>query len=139
MLVTQHPVLRRFWYPVMPLADLAEGPQAFTLLNQPLVLWQTASGEPAALADRCCHRSAQLSAGKLIEGCVRCPYHGWSYDRTGRCVKVPQLDATAAIPKTYRVTAYPCEARYGYVWVASTNRRSCRCPKFPRPMRRAIG
>ena len=117
MLVTQHPVLRRFWYPVMPIVNLADGPQSFQLLNQPLVLWLTESGQPAALVDRCCHRSAQLSAGKVIEGCVRCPYHGWSYDETGRCVKVPQLDATAEIPKTYQVSAYLCEERYGYVWV----------------------
>ena len=117
MLVTQHPVLRRFWYPVMPIVDLAEGPQAFQLLNQPLVLWLTETGQPAALIDRCCHRSAQLSAGKVIEGCVRCPYHGWSYDETGRCVKVPQLDPTAKIPESYQVLSYLCEERYGYVWV----------------------
>jgi phenylpropionate dioxygenase-like ring-hydroxylating dioxygenase large terminal subunit len=131
MLVTQHPVLRRFWYPVMPMADLAAEPQSFTLLNQPLVLWRTDSGEPAALADRCCHRSAQLSAGKLIDGCVRCPYHGWSYDRMGRCVKVPQFDSTAAIPKTYRVSAYRCEARYGYVWVCLDEEPLLPLPEIP--------
>jgi phenylpropionate dioxygenase-like ring-hydroxylating dioxygenase large terminal subunit len=63
MLVTEEPVLRRFWYPVMPMQQLANGPQAFQLLGQPLVLWLTETGEPAALADRCCHRTAQLSRG----------------------------------------------------------------------------
>ena len=117
MLATQHPALRRFWYPVLPMADLTDVPRSFQLLNQPLVLWLTAEGRPAALADRCCHRSARLSAGKVIEGCVRCPYHGWSYSETGQCVNVPQMDATDEIPATYRVPAYLCEARYGYVWV----------------------
>jgi phenylpropionate dioxygenase-like ring-hydroxylating dioxygenase large terminal subunit len=131
MLVTQHPVLRRFWYPVMPLADLTAGPQSFQLLNQPIVLWLTETGRPAALADRCCHRSAQLSKGQLIDGCMRCPYHGWSYDRTGQCVKVPQLDATTAIPKTYRVTAYPCETRYGYVWVCLDESPLLPIPEIP--------
>ncbi|HZG37209.1 MAG TPA: Rieske 2Fe-2S domain-containing protein, partial [Nodosilinea sp.] len=55
MLVTQQPVLRRFWYPVMPIANLTDGPQSFTLLGEPLVLWLTAEGKPAALRDRCCH------------------------------------------------------------------------------------
>lgn len=49
MLVTQQPVLRRFWYPVMPLDHLTQGPQSFTLLGQPLVLWLTDNGTPAAL------------------------------------------------------------------------------------------
>ncbi|WP_017298635.1 aromatic ring-hydroxylating oxygenase subunit alpha [Nodosilinea nodulosa] len=117
MLVTQHPVLRRFWYPVMPIADLADGPQSFTLLGEPLVLWLTAEREPAVLRDRCCHRSAKLSIGIVENGCVRCPYHGWSYNSDGACTKVPQLDSGAAIPKTYRVDAYLCEERYGYAWV----------------------
>jgi hypothetical protein len=46
MLVTQQPVLRRFWYPVMPLDHLANGPQSFTLLGQSLVLWLTDRWHP---------------------------------------------------------------------------------------------
>lgn len=117
MLVTQHPVLRRFWYPVMPIADLANGPKPFTLLGEPLVLWLTEEGKPAALRDRCCHRSAKLSMGIVQSGCVRCPYHGWSYNADGSCANVPQLDPDAAIPKTYQVASYACEERYGYAWV----------------------
>ncbi|MFQ3629887.1 MAG: Rieske (2Fe-2S) protein, partial [Cyanobacteriota bacterium] len=51
MLVTQEPALRRFWYPVMPIAQLIDGPQSFTLLGQPLVLWLDRDGNPAALGD----------------------------------------------------------------------------------------
>lgn len=117
MLVTQQPVLRRFWYPVMPIEHLStETPQFFRLLNQNLVLWIDADGNPAAIDDRCCHRSAQLSKGVVIDGCVRCPYHGWSFDQTGTCVKVPQIQHDM-IPKSYRVAAYHCTERYGYVWV----------------------
>jgi phenylpropionate dioxygenase-like ring-hydroxylating dioxygenase large terminal subunit len=46
MLVTRQPVLRRFWYPVMPLSRLAAGPQPFTLLGEKIVLWQRADGTP---------------------------------------------------------------------------------------------
>lgn len=117
MLVTQEPVLRRFWYPVMPIANLTDQPQAFTLLGQPLVLWLDDNGKPAALADRCCHRSAKLSMGIVEQGCVRCPYHGWSFNGAGACTRVPQLDPDAAIPKTYCVPSFACQERYGYVWV----------------------
>lgn len=118
MLVTKQPVLRRFWYPVMPIAQLATGqPQPFQLLGQKIVLWLDSDGQPAAVADRCCHRSAQLSKGVAIDGCVRCPYHGWSFNRQGACVQVPQLPATQAIPATYKVPSFQCSERYGYAWV----------------------
>ncbi len=55
MLVTQQPIFRRFWYPVMPRQRLAEGPQPFELLREPLVIWLDQQGQPAAVRDRCCH------------------------------------------------------------------------------------
>lgn len=116
MLVAKQPVLKRFWYPVMPMPLLEQGPKPFTLMEQPLVLWLDAQGQPAAAEDRCCHRSAQLSQGEAIAGNIRCPYHGWSFNSEGVCVKVPQL-AQGAISRTYRVNAYHCQERYGYVWV----------------------
>ena len=131
MLTTQQPVLRRFWYPVIPLDAVLTGPQSFTLLEQPLVLWIDGQGKPAALADRCCHRSAQLSQGIVKNGCVRCPYHGWAYDATGTCVAVPQLDAGAAVPKTYRVPSFKCTERYGYVWVCLDDNPLQPIPEIP--------
>ncbi|HIK45357.1 MAG TPA: aromatic ring-hydroxylating dioxygenase subunit alpha [Leptolyngbyaceae cyanobacterium M65_K2018_010] len=131
MLVTHHPVFRRFWYPVIPMTDLADGPQAFTLLGEPLVLWLTAEGQPAALRDRCCHRSARLSMGLVQQGCVRCPYHGWAFDQSGACTKVPQLDPGAAIPKTYRVQSYACQECYGYAWVCLSEDPLLPLPEIP--------
>jgi phenylpropionate dioxygenase-like ring-hydroxylating dioxygenase large terminal subunit len=131
MLTTQQPVLRRFWYPVMPLDQLAQGPQSFQLLDQPLVLWLTASGQPAVLADRCCHRAALLSQGEIVNDCIRCPYHGWSFDSAGSCVHVPQFDDPAAVPKSYQVPAYQCEARYGYVWVCLDAEPLLPIPEIP--------
>jgi phenylpropionate dioxygenase-like ring-hydroxylating dioxygenase large terminal subunit len=91
MLVMNHPVFRRFWYPVIPLENLQDGPQRFELLGQGLVLFLDADGEPAALEDRCCHRSARLSGGKVCAGKIACPYHGWQFERTRSCsiVQVP--------------------------------------------------
>ena len=117
MLVTKQKVLRRFWYPVMPLATLARGPKAFRLLGEDLVLYAGEGGAPAALADRCCHRTAALSKGFVEGGNIVCGYHGWTYDSTGQCVRIPQY-TTENIPGSAKVPAYRCEARYGYVWVA---------------------
>ena len=113
---TDHAALKRFWYPVLPIAQLQDGPKAFTLLDEPLVLWLDQEGKPAATQDRCCHRSAKLSIGQVIEGCIRCPYHGWEFDPQGACVRVPQ-HPDRPIPSGYKINAYPCQERYGYVWV----------------------
>jgi phenylpropionate dioxygenase-like ring-hydroxylating dioxygenase large terminal subunit len=116
MLVTRQPVLRRFWYPVMPISELQSKPASFTLLGQPLALWLDAEGKPAAVIDRCCHRFTKLSIGEVIDGCLRCAYHGWLFNSQGACVEVPQL-GDQPIPKGYQVQAYRCQERYGYVWV----------------------
>ena len=116
MLVTKQPALRRFWYPVMPVAHLADGPKPFTLLGQNIVLWRDGEGRPAALIDRCCHRTAKLSLGFVAEGSISCGYHGWTFDRSGRCIRVPQAKDPSRTPK-FTVDAYRAEERYGYVWV----------------------
>lgn len=117
MLVTQQPIFRRFWYPVVPFQQLEAGPQAFELLGEPLVIWLDEQGKAAAVRDRCCHRTAKLSLGKVEQGRICCPYHGWEFDASGTCQRVPQLKPNAAIPASYRVDAYRAAERYGYVWV----------------------
>lgn len=118
MLTTRQAVFRKFWHAVMPLSDLAAGPQPFTLMGEALVLFLDAEGQPAALADRCCHRTAKLSLGWCDKGALQCGYHGWKYDRTGRVIEIPQFAPDRPIPADYRTTAYRCVARYGYAWVA---------------------
>ena len=119
MLVTRQPVFRKFWHPVMPLSTLQGGaPQPFTLLGEDIVLWLGADGEPKALKDRCCHRTARLSKGRCVDGALECGYHGWTYDGTGRVIRIPQLEEGREIPAGYCTPAYRCRAAYGYAWVA---------------------
>lgn len=132
MLVTQQPILRRFWYPLMPVSQLSDGqPQSFELLGKKLALWLDADQQPVAVVDYCCHRSAQLSKGVVVNGCLRCPYHGWSYSGQGTCVHVPQFSPDQAIPSSYRVQAYQCAERYGYVWVCLDDAPLLAIPDIP--------
>ncbi len=117
MLVTQEPLFKRFWYPVMPIANLQEKPQSFVLLEQPIVLWLNSKKEPCAVEDRCCHRTAKLSLGKIVDGNLACSYHGWQFDKDGKCVCVPQAPEKA-ISDSYKVKSYYCVERYGYAWVS---------------------
>lgn len=117
MLVTKQPVLRRFWYPVMPSAEIADKPVPFTLLGMDIVLWRGEDGAVACFRDRCCHRTAKLSLGLIENGRLVCGYHGWTYRPDGVCVRIPQRDNPDNV-KGVCVTAYRAAERYGYVWVA---------------------
>ncbi len=116
MLVTRQPLLRKFWYPVIPLVLLKDGPKAFTLLGRELVLWIDGDGRPVAMDDRCPHRHAKLSKGWLDGGRLLCGYHGWTFDGAGRCTRIPQKDDDD--PSGIRVPRYHSASRYGYLWVA---------------------
>jgi phenylpropionate dioxygenase-like ring-hydroxylating dioxygenase large terminal subunit len=117
MLATKQKVLRRFWYPVIPVEQLKDGPKPFKLLGEDIVVWLDAAGKPAATIDRCCHRTAKLSCGFVEAGNIVCGYHGWTFDAAGKCVRVPQAkDPTRKV--NFKIDAYRAELRYGYVWVA---------------------
>jgi phenylpropionate dioxygenase-like ring-hydroxylating dioxygenase large terminal subunit len=117
MLNNRQPVLRRFWYPVMPVAMIDQGPQPFTLLGEKIVLWKDAGGRYAAMVDRCPHRSTALSKGWVEGNALVCPYHGWAYDSVGACVRVPQRPESDGLKGT-AVRTFACDARYGHIWVA---------------------
>jgi phenylpropionate dioxygenase-like ring-hydroxylating dioxygenase large terminal subunit len=83
------------------------------------VLWLTETGAPAALRDRCCHRTARLSLGFCDRGRLVCGYHGWEYDSGGKVVRVPQIAAQGEdTPTRMSVDSFRVVERYGYAWVA---------------------
>ncbi|MBA2649596.1 MAG: aromatic ring-hydroxylating dioxygenase subunit alpha [Legionella sp.] len=116
MYITKEPLFRNFWYPVIPIHLVQKKPIPFTLLGEAIVLWLDEAGSVCAVADRCAHRSAQLSAGWVSDGHIVCPYHGWCYNGQGKCVKTFQNDS-GKIPSTYQVSAFKTKLQYGYVWV----------------------
>lgn len=85
-----------------------------TLLNEPVMFYRTEDGRPVALEDRCCHRHAQLSRGKLVGDAVECPYHGFTYDTTGACIAIP---GQTKIPPNAKVRCYPVVERYHWIWI----------------------
>src|SRR6266436_7230237 len=117
MLCTKQKVLRCFWYATLPICKLKDGPKPFTLMGENLVLFLDRDGAPAALRDRCCHRTARLSKGWCRDGHIICGYHGWEYERSGRLVRIPQFPSDQPLPNA-RVPAFRCAERYGYAWVA---------------------
>jgi phenylpropionate dioxygenase-like ring-hydroxylating dioxygenase large terminal subunit len=108
--------LRRCWQPVARLQDLKSGPQRAVLLGEALSVFLTEGGDPAVVADRCAHRGASLSMGKVCGGSIQCPYHGWEWDRDGACTRIPSLSDQRQIPSRARIPAYPARVHLGLVW-----------------------
>jgi phenylpropionate dioxygenase-like ring-hydroxylating dioxygenase large terminal subunit len=106
-----------FWYPVCLTADLAPStPVKAQILGLPFVAFRDASGTPRVLADTCIHRGGALHRGKVVEGRIACPYHGWQFDGTGQCMLIPSLGPDATIPARAKVDSYPVIERYGIVF-----------------------
>ncbi len=85
-----------------------------TLLGEPVMFYRREDGAPVALADKCAHRHAPLSEGRLVGDDVECPYHGLTYDPSGECVRVP---GQSTVPPNCRVRSYPAVERYQWIWV----------------------
>ena len=109
--------LSQYWHPIVESSALTDQPQRCTLLGEHLVAFRAPDGV-AVFKDLCIHRGTALSLGWARDGRIVCPYHGWEYDRSGACVRIPSLPEGAAVPARARAIAYRAEERYGLVWVA---------------------
>ena len=92
----------------------ADAPFARTLLGRPVVLYRDAAQRAIALDDRCAHRFAPLSKGRVVDGALECPYHGLRFGASGQCVHNPHGDGR--VPAGAHVRTYPAIERYGAVW-----------------------
>lgn len=103
------------WVALARSADLGAKPLRVMWEGEPLVLFRSAQGV-AALTDRCPHRFVELSKGKVVEGEIECPYHGWRFGGDGACTAIPGL--CEALPPL-RVRRFRAVEHEGAIFVAS--------------------
>lgn len=123
-------ILSRCWYPLVELSELGDTPVAARLLDVDLVIYRSDAGITVA-CDRCPHRHIRLSAGKLRDGAVVCPYHALAFDGAGRCIHIPAVGSDARIPASYSLRTFPVEERYGLVWTCLASGTESAIPFFP--------
>ncbi len=113
----QDPVLINDWHVVARSEDIPEGTiQSARLLEEDLVLWRV-GGQVQVWKDLCVHRGTRLSLGAVQDDHLVCPYHGWVYDRSGQCVRMPAHPDQTPSPRA-QAQVYPSQERYGLVWVS---------------------
>ncbi|MGI9613693.1 MAG: Rieske 2Fe-2S domain-containing protein [Acidimicrobiales bacterium] len=111
-------VLRQYWQPAALTEELAgdRAAVAVTLMNEELVLFEDEQGTLGLIGRRCPHRGVDLSFGRLEDGGIRCPFHGWLLDVDGTCLETPTEPPTSTFHTRVQHQAYPVVERNGIVW-----------------------
>lgn len=105
------------WYAVLQSKNLPAGKaERVTFWGEHVAVWRDDRGDVHAVEDRCAHRHLPLSIGLVENDRLRCQYHGWAFDKSGRLADVPH-DLFGMKAPQCRVRAYPVKERYGLVWV----------------------
>lgn len=103
------------WTPVVSARGLGSRPRASALAGERLVLFRGEGGAVGALLDRCPHRGVELSRGRVREGCLECPFHGWRFGVAGDVRHVP-WNPDARLERL-GATALPARELAGAIWV----------------------
>jgi phenylpropionate dioxygenase-like ring-hydroxylating dioxygenase large terminal subunit len=118
-LVARDKALINNWYIACLSHELpANKPISRIIYDQSLVLFRDVNKKPVALTDRCLHRGTLLSEGQIQQGCLQCPYHGWTYGPEGQVVKVPSRGPEPrSAPRKEKQKSFPVFEADGCVWV----------------------
>jgi phenylpropionate dioxygenase-like ring-hydroxylating dioxygenase large terminal subunit len=114
-------------------------PQRIEIFEIPIVIWRDAQGALSALIDKCNHRNAPLSKGRVIEQCIVCPYHGWSYNSEGQCVEIPSEGPHVERIPNKSVEKFPITELYGLVWVWMGRDKAPDKEPYPMPLKSGDG
>ncbi|HBB34309.1 MAG TPA: cell death suppressor protein Lls1 [Cyanobacteria bacterium UBA8803] len=112
---------KEVWYPLYYIEDLDKSkPTSFTLLGQDVVIWWDKIASCwRVFEDRCPHRLAPLSEGRIAEdGLLECPYHGWAFAGSGQCDRIPQQveETKAEVKRRACVTSLPTIEQQGLLF-----------------------
>ncbi len=126
-------LMRRYWQPAALKEELA-GPRpvkALRLLGEDLVLFRDEAGRYGLLDRHCPHRGADLAFGRREDGGLRCSFHGWLFDATGRCRETPAEPEGSPLARNVRQPAYPVVEKAGVLWAYMGPGGLAQAPAFP--------
>lgn len=111
-------MIRNQWYVILDSREVGKKkPVKVKRLNETMTLWRDKSGKVSCISDRCCHRGASLSAGKIVNDCIECPFHGFLFDGEGKVQLIPANGKNSKIPESQQVHAFPVYENYGLIWI----------------------
>ena len=110
--------LRQYWMPAA-LSDELDGERPLVpvkLMGEDLVLFRSDKGELGLIERQCPHRGADLCYGRLEEGGLRCPFHGWHFGIDGQCLEQPGEPEGSTLHEKVKTTAYPVIEKNGIIF-----------------------
>jgi phenylpropionate dioxygenase-like ring-hydroxylating dioxygenase large terminal subunit len=106
------------WYVILESGELRKNkPLRVKRLNLYLALWRDENGMVSCIDDRCCHRGVSLSCGKIVNGNLECPFHGFIYNSDGNVEVIPAIGKNRKPPETMKVRAFKTWEKYGLIWL----------------------
>ncbi|GAA4873900.1 Rieske 2Fe-2S domain-containing protein [Kitasatospora terrestris] len=130
-------LLREYWLPVMRAERLAEpggAPLTVELLGEKYVLFRGADGRIGCFDEACPHRGASLALARNEDCALRCIYHGWKFDVSGRVLETPsEPEDGGRFASRVKLRHHPVVEAGGIVWVwlGGTGREPGPFPEFP--------
>ena len=111
-------LMRRYWQPVGLSEEIPgrSAPKPVRIFGEDLVLFRDDAGRAGLVGLLCPHRGCDLSYGRVEHGGLRCLYHGWLFDRDGRCLEQPGEGAASTFKDRVRHLAYPCHEANGLIF-----------------------
>ena len=104
------------WWAVLESKEVGRKPVSARRFGHDLVLWRDADDAVVVQDDRCPHRLARLSAGRVVDGCIECPFHGFRFEPGGACTEIP-AHPERRIPRALRVRTWPTREAHGFIWM----------------------
>lgn len=110
-------LLRRYWHPIAASSELEKRPvKKIKLLGEDLVLFRDRSGNLGLVQERCPHRGVSMEYGIPVENGIRCQYHGWCFNREGRCIDQPNEPEDSTFKDRIKITAYQVQELGGLIF-----------------------
>jgi 5,5'-dehydrodivanillate O-demethylase len=110
-------LLRRYWWPLTTVSEMEQRwTQRVRLLGEDLVLFKTRRGEYGLIDEQCPHRRASFAYGIPTDDGIRCPYHGWKFDATGRCLEQPNEPENSSFKEKVQTSGYPVQELGGLLF-----------------------
>jgi nitrite reductase/ring-hydroxylating ferredoxin subunit len=126
-------LMREYWAPVARSAALEPdgAPFRFRLLGQNFIAWRSSDGRAVVFDEACPHRGASLALARNEDNALRCIFHGWKIDPTGKVLETPceAADRREAFAASVRARSYPVREAGKLVWTYIGDRKEP--PPFP--------
>jgi len=118
------------WFAILSSKELKNKPLGIKRMNTELVLWRDKKGKVNTTEDFCPHKKARLSSGKIVNGNIQCPFHGFEFNAEGKAIHIPAIGKNGKIPEYMKVKSFKTAEKAGMIWIWAGEGKADKEPVF---------